>query len=240
MLAGVLGKAISDQFWGLDDLESVFTSDAFKTAVAERVMVIIEDPGTKLSFLDPDQASDNELMQNLKDELCIRIQAAVLKSGLKEIISEQAGQVLSERFGKNGVISRVLNEKTIAMVTTPLAEYVERGILENGREILMPLIDEELYDLSREPVANILKEIIPDKDAQCALIVNVYTNFMKTHVRPIVESIDISGMIAEKVRQMNATDVEKLTLSIVSRELRYVMLLGGLIGAMIGVVNIFI
>jgi len=47
-------------------------------------------------------------------------------------------------------------------------------------------------------------------------------------------------MVAEKVRQMDATDVEKLTLSIVARELRYVILLGGLIGAMIGVVNIFI
>jgi len=239
MLAGVLGKAVADQFWGLDDLESVFTSDTFKNAVAERVMIIIEDPGTKLSFLDPDQAPDGELMQKLKDELCVRIQAAVLKSGLKEVINEQASQILSERFG-NGVISKVLNEKTIPIVTNPLAEYVEMGILVNGREIIMPLIDEELRDLSREPIANILKEIIPDKDAQCALIVNVYTKFMQTHVRPIVESINISEMVAEKVRQMDPTDIEKLTLSIVSRELRYVILLGGLIGAMIGVVNIFI
>ena len=238
-LAGILGQAISDQFWGLDDLESVFLSEEFTIAVAERVMTILSDPDAKLSFLDPYQAPDSEIMRKLKDELCVRIQAAVLKSGLGEIIIEQAGTLLHERFG-NGVVSKVLNEKTITAVSDPIADYIEKQILENGREILMPLIDEELHDLSGEPIANIIENIIPDKDAQCALITSIYTSFMENHARSIVESIDIGGMIAEKVRNMDPADLEELTLSVVKRELRYVELLGGLIGAIIGAVNIFL
>ena len=238
-LAGILGQAISDQFWGLDDLESVFLSEEFKTAVAERIMIILSDPDAKLSFLDPHQAQDSEIMRKLKDELCIRIQAAVLKSGLGEIIIEQAGTLLHERFG-NGVVSKVLNEKTITAVSDPIAEYIEKHILENGREILMPLIDEELHDLSGEPIANIIESIIPDKDAQCALITSVYASFMENHARAIVESIDIGGMIAEKVRDMDPADLEELTLFVVKRELRYVEMLGGFIGAIIGAVNIFL
>jgi len=238
-LAGVLGKAISDQFWGHSDLESVFTSETFKSAVAERIMVIISSPDTTLAFLDPYQKNQSAVLNQVKDELCIRIQAAILKSDLKSLISDQYTRIMHERFG-DGMVSKVFNERTFSVVLDPLVNLIEKDLLENGREYIMPLIDEELFELSREPVSNIINEIIPDKDAQLAFIGDVYTRFMDSHVRPIVESIDIEGLVTEKVQQMDSTDVEKLTLSVVARELRYVMLLGGLIGALIGIANIFI
>jgi len=239
MLAGVLGRAVAEQFMDLDDLESIFTSDSFKTAVSERIMVLLNEPETHLTFLDPDKTPQSKLLKQLRDELCIRIQAAFLKTDLKQIITEQYGRIMHERFGE-GIISKVLNETTFSVIVDPLVNYIERDVLENGRDLFMPVIDDELRELAREPISNILDQIEPDKDALRALIGNVYAGFMENHVRPIVESIDIAGMITDKVRQMDATDVESLTLTVVSRELRYVILLGGLIGALIGAVNIFI
>jgi uncharacterized membrane protein YheB (UPF0754 family) len=238
-LAGVLGKAITDRFWGLDDLESVFTSDIFKSAVTERVMVLLSDPDTKLRFLDPDQPQQNLAMQNLKDELCVRIQAAILRSDLKRMVYEQSRRFMNERLG-GGILSKVLNEKTISLISDRVADAIKRDVLKNGRSIVMPLVEGELRDLSREPLSDILNELIPDKDAQREMIGDTYTQFMDDHVRPIVESIDIGGMITEKVQQMNPVELEELTLSVVSRELRYVIILGGFIGAIIGAVNIFI
>lgn len=238
-LAGRLGAAVADQFWGADELEAVFLSDSFKSSVADRVAVLLDDPCTKLGFLDPDQPQKSEPLIRLKDELCVRINAAILKSDLKTLISEHGGYMIKERFG-DGMVGKVLNKETLSAISAPLAEQIENNLLENGRAMLMPLIDEELRELSREPVANIVKEIMPDKNAVRAVIGNVYARFMKTHVRPIVESIDVGGMIAEKVRQMDAGDVEKLTLTVVNRELRYVIWLGAFIGALIGAVNIFI
>jgi len=237
-LAGVLGKAISDQFWGLDDLESVFTSEAFKTAVVERVMILIEDPDTKLSFLDPDE-EQNISLQAIIDELCVRIQGAILRSDLKRMVYEQSRRFMSERFG-GGIISRVINENTVALISERVSDLIKKDVLKNGRAIVMPMVEDELRDLSREPVRNLLSELIPDKNNQRIMIGDTYTEFMDNHVRPIVESIDIGSMIAEKVQHMDAAGLEELTLAVVNRELRYVKLLSGVIGAFIGAVNIFI
>ena len=237
-LAGVLGKAISDQFWGLDDLESVFTSEAFKTAVVERVMILIEDPETKLSFLDPDE-EQNISLQAIIDELCVRIQGAILRSDLKRMVYEQSRRFMSERFG-GGIISRVINENTVALISERVSDLIKKDVLKNGRAIVMPMVEDELRDLSREPVRNLLSELIPDKNNQRIMIGDTYTEFMDNHVRPIVESIDIGSMIAEKVQHMDAAGLEELTLAVVNRELRYVKLLSGVIGAFIGAVNIFI
>ena len=238
LLAGVLGKAISERFWGFDDLESIFLSDVFKSAVIERVMILIEDPDTKLRFLDPDQTRHNSALQNLKDEICVRIQGAILRADLKGIIHQQSRRIMDANF--SGLIRIVLNEKTISLVSDRVVDLIQRDVLNNGRSIVMPLVDDELREISSEPVLDILNELVTDKDELRDLIGDTYASFMETHVRPIVESIDIGGMVTEKVLQMDNLELEELTLSVVNRELRYVMALGGLIGAIIGAVNIFI
>lgn len=238
MLAGVLGKAISERFWGFDDLESIFVSDVFKSAVIERVMILIEDPDTKLRFLDPDRTKHDAVLQNLRDEMCVRIQAAILRADLKQIVHQQSRRIMEERF--SSVVRLVLNEKTVNTVSDRVVDLIQEDMLLNGRSIVMPLIEDELRGLSNEPIAEVLSELVPDKDELRELIGDTYASFMETHVRPIVESIDIGGMVTEKVLNMDNREMEELTLSVVNNELRYVMLLGGLVGAIIGAVNIFI
>ena len=63
---------------------------------------------------------------------------------------------------------------------------------------------------------------------------------MSVYVRRIVESIDVGGMITQKLLIMDLKAVETLILSVVSREFQYVIWLGGLLGFIIGTVNIFI
>ena len=239
MLAGILGNAIVEQFFNADDLELIFTSDSFGNKVADGVTALLSDPETKLGFLSGGDSETDIPLQKLKDELCIRIQAAILKSDLTKLISEQGGQIIYDRLGGSKV-GKVLGENLIPSIAAPLAAQIEKYILENGRSFILPLINDELNDLSNEPVANIIGEIFPDKSSLHAMICDIHARFMKAQVRPIVESIDIGGMITEKVRQMDSGDVEKLVLSVVRRELRYVVLLGGFIGAVIGAVNIFI
>jgi len=238
-LAGILGSAIVDQFFNADDLEILFTSDSFGSAVADGVTAALLNPNTKLEFLSDADALQSVHLQKLKDELCVRIQAAILKSDLEKLISEQGGRITKGRFG-NSVVAKLIDENVISIIAAPLAEQIEKHVLENGRSFIMPLIEEELSDLSHEPVANIVAEIIPDSAALHKLICGVHARFMKLQVRPIVESIDVGGMITEKVRQMGALQVEELVLSVVQKELRYVMLLGGFVGAVIGAINIFI
>ena len=239
MLAGILGKAIVEQFFNSDDLEAVFSSESFANAVADGVVSILKNPGTKLSFLSSEGASASVPLRNLKDELCVRLQAAILKSDLKKLISEQGGSIIMEKAG-NSKVARLLGENLIPSIAGPLAAQIERHVLENGRSFIMPLIEEELRELSNEPVSNIAGAVFPDEESLRAMICSVHSRFMKGQVRKIAGSIDIGKTIADKVRLMDAGDVERLVLSVVKRELHYVVLLGSLIGAIIGTVNIFV
>ena len=79
-----------------------------------------------------------------------------------------------------------------------------------------------------------------DDDALHDALTRLYLRFMSHHVRPIVESIDVGGMITEKIVLMSSEEVEDLVLTVVRRELRLVVLFGAFVGALIGAVNIFL
>jgi uncharacterized membrane protein YheB (UPF0754 family) len=236
-LAGILGKAIVDQFFNADDLEAIFLSDSFKNAVAGRVISMLNDPQTVFSGLDSTQVQ-SQLISQIKEELCIKIQASILKSNLSGIIEEEGAKAFQAR--KSGILGKFLGTEALSVISSPIAGRIEKYVLENGRTLIMPLLDAEFNELSQEHVADIVAKLIPDKDDQHKLVTEIYTNFMRTHVRPIVESIDVGGMITEKVRKMEPGNIEKLVLTVVNRELRYVVLLGALIGMLIGAINIFI
>lgn len=238
LLADILGREIVQKFFNADDLERVFTSEDFKDAVTESVVKLINDPGVKLSALGRQQ-QQNETIQKLKDELCVRIQASLLKSDISKLIATEGGRIIKKRLG-GSPLGKALGEEALLALAEPIAEQIEKYILEDGRAVLLPLIEDELNDLAEEPLANIVTTVIPDKSLQRRLLGDGYARFMKTHVRSIVETIDVGGMISEKIKGMNPLDIEKLVLSVVKHELNYVVLLGALIGAIIGAVNIFI
>lgn len=241
-LARTLGEAIVEKFFNADDLEIVFMSDYFKNAVADSMVELLNDQRATLGGLADSLRTgpeNGQLLQNAKSELCIRIQAAILKADLARLIAEEGGRILQKRLGSSG-LGKVLNEETLSLIAGPLAEQIEKYVLEDGRSVILPLLDEELSCLAAEPVGNITAEIMPDKAALHKLVGDIYTQFMRTRVRSIVECIDVGGMITEKVQNMPSLEIEKLVVAVVNRELQYVVLLGALLGAVIGAVNIFI
>lgn len=241
-LARILGEAIVEKFFNSDDLEIVFMSDYFKNAVADSVVGLLNDQNATLGSLTEylkRRPENGELLKNAKDELCVRIQASILKANLAQLIAEEGGRILQKRLGSSA-LGKVLNEDTLSLVAAPLAEQIEKYIIEDGRSVILPLLNEELSCLAAEPVANITAEIMPDKDALHKLVGDIYIQFMRTRVRSIVECIDVGGMITEKVQNMPSLEIEKLVIAVVNRELHYVVLLGALLGAVIGAINIFI
>ena len=103
------------------------------------------------------------------------------------------------------------------------------------------MLHSEIERITHAPLADITTALVGEheEELRCA-IKAMYLRFMATHVRPIVESIDVGGMITEKIVLMSSEEVEDLVLTVVKRELRLVVLFGAFVGALIGAVNIII
>lgn len=118
-----------------------------------------------------------------------------------------------------------------------------QGIFKDDKSISNMIsigLKSELAAMKSQTVGRISKDLIASDYELKRTVKAVYLNFIAGHVRPIVESIDIVTQITSKMNEMSAGEVETLALAIVDRELKMIVWLGALLGAVIGAVNIFL
>jgi uncharacterized membrane protein YheB (UPF0754 family) len=244
-LAVILGKAVVDHFFNADDLEEIFTSDYLSKAFAEGIAdtliseksvnditAILRDDGNA-SEISNSQAQD--LTARLKEALCVRILAGALKADAAKIISEEVSDIISQRT--QGALLKSLGDSLINSISGPLSEKIDGYILHDGREVVMSLLDEEFAILAEEPIKNLTENLVGDRETLVDLIAHVYTKFMNARVRSIVSTIDVESQIREKIFEMDPIEVETLVVSVVKKELKYVVWLGALLGLVIGAVG---
>ena len=224
-LATALGKAVFAKFFNWDDLEEVFLSDSFASEVAERISIALhtDRPVGEILKDMPTESADA-----ITRQLAVRMRDSLVESGMIRKVAMQSSGAGS------------LADRLAGAYAGPIAERVEQFLNEQGEEQIVEMLREEGKHLSREPLADLLGRAFPREEVLREGIKNVYLRFIREHVRPIVESIDIVTQITGKMNQMSSGEVESLVLDIVSRELRMVVWFGAFLGAMIGVVNIFI
>ena len=56
----------------------------------------------------------------------------------------------------------------------------------------------------------------------------------------LLDSFDVRGIVARQIEEMDVGELEELVLSVMNQELHAIINLGALIGALIGIVNVFI
>lgn len=239
-LAEILGRAIVNKFFNADDLEIIFKSESMAGAFADCAVALLTDKSTRLIDIRRSiDKCDDHLYKRLRDELCIRIQASMLRTDLPALLADEVNKAIENRLG-NTRFRKVVNEELLPYMKGAISGKFEKFILGESRAVILSIIDDEFNELGTIPTADISAALFPDITVLNMLARNMHHAFMVKYVRPIVESIDVGGMITEKVKQMSPVEVEGLVLDVVKRELNYVVLLGALLGMIIGAINIFI
>ncbi|MEN6297036.1 MAG: DUF445 family protein, partial [Rectinema sp.] len=60
---------------------------------------------------------------------------------------------------------------------------------------------------------------------------------IETRIPALVDAIDIRSMVSEKIDSLNMKEVERIVLQVVRKELAWITWIGGILGAMIGIVQ---
>lgn len=240
-LAVLLGREVEARFFNADDLEILFQSDTFAGAVADSITEMIYSRRQSLCLsmekLEADPSA-GPMIADAKDKLCAHIVQAMTDFDYAPMIRSAAGQIGSDRRADGMPRGSVKN--TVSALAPSISDGIRAYLSSKGVETVTPIMEQMLVEFGDRPIGDIARDILPDRELTRKLIRELYLSFMAVYVRPVVESIDVGGMITEKLRLMEPRDVEALILSVVNREFRYVVWLGGLLGTLIGTVNIFI
>ena len=148
------------------------------------------------------------------------------------------GGMAAGLFGSNIVA------KFLSMLREPaehfLANNINTMLRNNGKEIVSNMVDGEVDNFLSNPVCRLLE----GHEAQLAQAVDtiesIYRSVITEHLPKILDSIDISKIVRERINEMDVNETEKLIFQVMDKELKAIVWLGALLGLVMGSINIFI
>ena len=102
------------------------------------------------------------------------------------------------------------------------------------------MIGGEVDNFLNKPVSNLLEGHEEQLVQAVNTIESIYRSIITEHLPKILQSIDISKIVRERINEMDVNETEKLIFQVMDKELKAIVWLGALLGLVMGSINILL
>lgn len=164
--------------------------------------------------------------------------------GAQELLAGLGGTMRGLGGMAAGLFGGNILAKFLGMLREPaehfLAKNINTMLRDNGEEIVSNMIGGEVETFLNKPVFKLLE----GHEEQLAQAVNtiesIYRSIITEHLPKILDSINISKIVRERINGMDVNETEKLIFQVMSKELKAIVWLGALLGLVMGSVNLIV
>ena len=236
-IAYAAGDAVSEQLLTkevvLERLEE--TCDKMISELAAYLYV----GNTSVIEMLPENVSDDALVDSASAAIARGIIKKIDQADIDSVIRDFGEETIGSITADKPMLTMLLSADAKNAIYDKMGKAVRNYINERGEEKLKAFINDYIRDLSNKP----LKDIVQSEDGQARLkdiAKGAIERAVNKYGAAILSYIDIKGIVAERIETMDPEELEKLVLSVMKQELQAVINLGAVIGAIIGIINIFI
>ena len=161
--------------------------------------------------------------------------------GAEELLAGLGGAI----GGLGGVAAGLLGGNIVARFLGMLREPAERFLADNinnmlknnGKEIVSNMIDGEVEEFLNKPVCKLLEGHDDQLKQAVNTVESIYRAIINDHLPKILDSIDISKIVRERINEMDVNVTEKLIFQVMDKELKAIVWLGAGLGFIMGSIN---
>lgn len=164
--------------------------------------------------------------------------------GAQELLSGIGGALGGLKGMAAGLFGGNIVAKFLGMLREPaehfLAKSINTMLRDNGEEIVSNMIGGEVDYFLNKPVCKLLEGHEEQLAQTVDSIESIYRSIITEHLPKILESIDISKIVRERINEMDVNETEKLIFQVMDKELKAIVWLGALLGLLMGCINCFV
>ena len=242
-IAASIGKAVSENLMNREVLEKSLLSDEMlakmEAAIDEFVTTQRQNDETIEQFARHYLTEDDidAMRSNATDGIAKMITGKLQNSALGDNIAHMAVEHIMEKT-RHSVVGLFGADKFVAGLAQPieklLAKHINEILQNNSRQMVEGLVKDE----SEQLMGMTMRQLIEGHDEQVVQIkggiFNAYRVIITEHLPRILQDIDISGIIEQRINEMDMAEAEAIILDVMRKELRAIVWLGALLGCIMG------
>ena len=242
-IAGAIGKAVSENLMNREVLEKSLLSDEMITKIGEAIDEFVTTQSQNTETIEQfarhylTEEDITAMRSNVTEGVVKMITGKLQDSSLGESIARMATQHVMEKT-RNSLAGKFGAD----MLLQPLAQFVEGFLAKHINEILhnnsQQMVEGLVGDQSQQLMSMKMSELMAGHEEQVAQakngILSAYRVIITEHLPRILQDIDISGIIEQRIKEMDMEEAEAIILDVMKKELRAIVWLGALLGSIMG------
>ncbi len=240
-IAMAIGEIVSRDLLNMETLRDTLLSDSMKSNLNIKMDQIIEkytSADDTISSLADKYISNSVILEKLKSvekSLALTITNKAIEQNIGKSIVDYA---YDEIISNTKPILKGLTTSALNSVKQPFAGKINGMIEEKSRPLIEKFIDEQAEELLKMKLKDIAVKY-GDKIPQIKIYIwNLYEDIITNKLDDILKTIDISEVIQNKVNDLDLMELEKIIMSLMKKELNALIWLGGLLGVVMGLINV--
>ena len=248
-IASAIGKAVSENLMNREVLEKSLLSDEMLTKIGDAIDEFVTTQSANNETIEEfarhylPQEDIDAMRENATDGIVRMITSKLQDSKLGESIARMATQHVMEKTRKS-----VAGRFGADMLLQPIAQLVEGILAKHINEILhnnsQQMVENLVAEESTKLTGMTMRSLMTGHDEQVKQakngILNAYRVIITEHLPRILQDIDISTIIEQRINDMDMDEAETIILDVMKKELRAIVWLGALLGSIMGTLNMLV
>ena len=248
-IAGAIGKAVSENLMNREVLEKSLLSDDMLKKISNAIDEFVSTQSGNdetieqfaLHYLSSDDI--NAMRSDVTGGIVKLVTAKLQNSDLGSSIAHMATEHVMEKT-RNSLAGRLGAEMFIQPLAQPiekiLAKHINEILQNNSQQMIQDLVNKEASEL----MGMTMSQLTTGRDEQVEQIkrgvLNAYRTIIIEHLPRILQDIDISTIIEQRINEMDMNEAEAIIMDVMKKELRAIVWLGALLGSIMGTINALI
>ena len=240
-LARAIGDIVGTKLLTQEDMKEQLLAGDVKSMVSDvlvqELSVGIKEEIKKIATLTEEQydAGKGKVSKVISEAIV----DALAKIDISTLIVEKGGAVLKEKVAGT-MLQMFVNDEMIASLTAPFGAEFQKLITEQGVEYVQPLVSDKIGEIEEESVMDLLGKVDITEMVVRSTVEALCEKIMVAGMDKVLQGLDISKIVEQKISQMSVDDLETLVLTVMKKELNTIVNLGALIGLLLGMFNLLI
>lgn len=244
-LAKAIGTAVQDELFGEQEVKEILLEEGTKRVITEAITDQVDGLlGGDVSVKE--QISGLTGQEFYEDKKAVlgtfftdKIVQGIISMDIGQIIADKGTAFISEKMN-NPLLAMFMTPELIQSLAAPIGEQVNVYLETEGKENIQIYVQNEIEALEQKKPGELLTGMEDCRTAFQEKLQEVYSGFVEAHADEVAKQFRIREIIESRVAGMSNEALEQLVLSVMKHELGMIVNLGALIGAVIGIVNVFI
>lgn len=240
-IAKAIGKVVGNELLDTATLREALCADNVHEIFNQKFNDIMHDFSNDETSLS--QYAEKNNLKNRIDNLESNISSSAGSHVTRELIERKISSQLIDAAMEE--VSKKLNPLLMTMAggainaaKDPLTHKIDEMIEANCPEIVNEFIDIKYREMLNTQVKDVAVGVDQKVPYLGEVIWNAYVSILNEKAQGFFNALDITAIVEKKINEFDIEEFEKLILEISKKELNAVVWLGGLLGMVMGFVNL--